>query len=92
MAKDQLRDAVCAYVVRVLKEERKKQGVSMEVIAERSGLSQSMISLVERDMRNPTLDTLLRIAETLNMDLGAIITKARKAAQTKGGGVNDRQK
>lgn len=64
----------------------------MEVIAERSGLSQSMISLVERDMRNPTLDTLLRIADTLKVDLGAIITKARKAAQTKGGGVNDRQK
>jgi transcriptional regulator with XRE-family HTH domain len=53
----------------------------MEAVAERSGLSQSMISLVERDMRNPTLDTLLRIAETLNLDLGAIITKARKTAQ-----------
>jgi transcriptional regulator with XRE-family HTH domain len=92
VAKDQLRDAVCAHVVRVLKEERKRQRVSMEVIAERSGLSQSMISLVERDMRNPTLDTLLRIADTLKVDLGAIITKARKAAQTKGGGVNDRQK
>lgn len=53
----------------------------MEVLAERSGLSQSMISLLERDLRNPTLDTLLRVAEILNLDLGAIITRAQKMAQ-----------
>ena len=56
----------------------------MEDLAAESGLSQSMISLLERDLRNPTLDTLLRLAETLNLDLGATIAKAQKNAQ-KGG-------
>ena len=48
----------------------------MERLAEGAGLSTSMISLVERDLRNPTLDTLLRVAEVLNVDLGGIIQKA----------------
>ncbi len=52
----------------------------MNVVAQRSGLSHSIISLVERDLRNPTLDTLLRIAEAIEIDLGEIITQARKPA------------
>ena len=52
----------------------------MNVVAQRSGLSHSIISLVERDLRNPTLDTLLRIAEAIEIDLGEIITRAGKVA------------
>jgi len=75
-----LRDAIAANVVRLLREEREKRGLSMNVVAQRSGLSHSIISLVERDLRNPTLDTLLRIAEAIEIDLGEIITQARKPA------------
>ncbi len=50
----------------------------MNVVAQRSGLSHSIISLIERDLRNPTLDTLLRIADAIEIDLGEIITRARK--------------
>jgi predicted transcriptional regulator len=70
------RDIISANVVRLLKEERERKGLSMSVVAQRSGLSHSIISLVERDMRNPTLDTLLRIAEAIEVDLGKIISKA----------------
>ena len=35
-----------------------------------------MISLVERDLRNPTLDTLLRMAQVLEVDLWRVIQKA----------------
>ena len=80
MAKDQFREAVCTNVVRVLREERERRGISMNEVAQRSGLSQSMISLVERDLRNPTLDTLLRITQALNADLRDVLTKATKIA------------
>jgi transcriptional regulator with XRE-family HTH domain len=40
-----------------------------------------MISLVERELRKPTFDTLLRIAEALDVDLGALIQRATKAAK-----------
>lgn len=52
----------------------------MTVVAERSGLSQATISLIERELRNPTLDTLLRITEVLGVELGEVILRASKDA------------
>ncbi len=78
MSKNSVREAIVANVIRFLREEREKRGLSMTVVAQRSGLSQSIISLIERDLRNPTLDTLLRIADAIEIDLGGIITRARK--------------
>ena len=76
MSKQSLREAVCAEVVRLLVEERKKQGISGNALASRAGLSQSLISTIENQPWNPTLDTLLRICEVLNVDLGEVIQKA----------------
>lgn len=75
-----LREATGANVVRLLREEREKRGLSMTVVAQRSGLSHSIVSLIERDLRNPTLDTLLRISGAIGVELGAIITQAHKIA------------
>jgi transcriptional regulator with XRE-family HTH domain len=50
----------------------------MNRLAEKSGLSQSMISLLERGMRSPTLDTLLRVAIALDVDLSELLKKASK--------------
>jgi transcriptional regulator with XRE-family HTH domain len=78
VSKNSVREAIVANVVRLLREEREKRGLSMTVVAQRSGLSQSIISLIERDLRNPTLDTLLRIADAIEIDLGDLLTRARK--------------
>ena len=75
-----MRGAIASHVARILREEREKRGLSMTVLAQRAGLSQAMISFVEREVRNPSLDTLLRIAEVFDLDLGELITRARKAA------------
>lgn len=80
VSKNSLPEAITANVVHLLREEREKRGLSMNVVAQRSGLSHSIVSLIERDLRNPTLDTLLRIAEVIDVDLGKIITRARKQA------------
>jgi transcriptional regulator with XRE-family HTH domain len=82
VAKDQLREAIIGRVVRRLREEREKRGLSMNVVAQRSGLSQSTVSLVEHEQRTPTLDTLLRISDVLEVDLGRIISEARKSVAT----------
>jgi len=63
-----------------LREERIRKKLSMNALAKGSGLHVSMISLVEREMRNPTLDALLRIAEALDVDLWKIIRDATKRA------------
>jgi transcriptional regulator with XRE-family HTH domain len=83
VAKNQLREAVAANVVRILRDERKRRGLSMNQVAERSGLSQGMISLVEHDLRNPTLDTLLRIADALELDLSNVLKRANHKARSK---------
>jgi transcriptional regulator with XRE-family HTH domain len=67
---------IVAAVARLLKSERMRQQISMTQIAEQSGLSQQMISYVERGMRSPTLDTLLRISAVLDVDLWNIIKDA----------------
>ena len=54
----------------------------MTVVAERAGLSQQMVSYVEREMRNPTLDTLLRIAGVLGCDLADVLKAATRRAST----------
>lgn len=46
----------------------------------RAGLSYQIISYVERRMRTPNLDTLLRIADALEIDPSDILRQARKRA------------
>jgi len=74
---------VCSQVARILREEREKRGLSMTVLAARAGLSRAMISFVEREIRNPSLETMLRMASVLELDLGKIISKAIKQAAKK---------
>ena len=61
---------------RLLKDERIRTQTSMVKLAERSGLSVAMISYVERGARNPTLHTLLRIANALDVDLPKLLKRA----------------
>jgi transcriptional regulator with XRE-family HTH domain len=52
----------------------------MNAVAERGGLSQQMVSYVEREMRNPSLDTMLRMAAALEIDLGNVLRRAQRSA------------
>jgi transcriptional regulator with XRE-family HTH domain len=52
----------------------------MTRLAEQAGLSQQMVSYVERGMRNPTLDVLFRMSEALEIRFDSILGKAYKVA------------
>jgi transcriptional regulator with XRE-family HTH domain len=73
---DKKRQAMCSSVAQLLKEERERHGLSMTVLAARAGLSQQMVSYVERGMRNPTLDTLIRVTTAMEVDLADLIKRA----------------
>ena len=77
------RRVVCSAVARILREERERQNLSMTVLSERAGLSQQSVSYVEREMRIPSLDTLLRITGVLGVDLADVIKRATKSARVK---------
>lgn len=72
-------DIIAPIVMRLLREKREALGLSMNVVAQRAGLSHTMISRVERELRKPTLDTLLRIAEAMKIELWPLIKKAEKS-------------
>jgi len=80
MVADKSRQVVCANVARILRQERERRGISMTGLGERAGLSQQMVSYVERDMRNPSLDTLLRMCDALGIELDSVIRRAKKTA------------
>jgi transcriptional regulator with XRE-family HTH domain len=67
---------VAAEVVRLLREVRIKKGLSMTRVGEIAGLSQQMVSYVERGMRIPTIDTLVRLTNALDLDLWKVIRTA----------------
>ena len=74
-------DAICSQVASILREERIKRELSLNVVAKRAGLSRQMVSYVEQEKRQPTLNTLLRITGVLDLDLDAVIRRAREAAR-----------
>lgn len=76
-------DAVGLVLIRLLREKREAAGLSMNVVAQRAGLSHTMISRVERGLRKPTLDTLLRISEAMKTSLWPLLRKAEADAQDK---------
>ena len=77
--------AVCAETIRLLKTERVKRKLSKYTVWKRSGVSQSMLSLVERGLRNPSLELTLRIADGIGVDLTILIKKAIVATSKKSG-------
>ena len=72
---------ICSEVFRLLREERERQGLSKYALANKTGLSQQAIGYVERGTISPALDTILRIARALNVDLGKIVRAAEQSAQ-----------
>ena len=76
MTKTERRQAICAELVRLLGEEREKSGLSRKKVAQLAGLSQSTVSRLENYHENPTLDSILRVADVLSINLGEVLAKA----------------
>ncbi|UNK20785.1 helix-turn-helix domain-containing protein [Paenibacillus sp. N3/727] len=57
----------------ILKSIRKKQKVSQEELAFRSNLDRTYISMLERGIHQPTLNSLLAIAAALGMKAAELV-------------------
>jgi DNA-binding XRE family transcriptional regulator len=71
---------IAAVEFHLLRDERKRERLSKYAVEQRSGISQQMVGYVERGMRRPSLETALRMAEGLGVDLAKIIKEARRLA------------
>ncbi len=75
--------ALCAEIIRLLREERKQRKLSNYAVSQKSGVSESMLSLVDRGLRNPSMELMLRIADGIGANLPALITKAKATVSRK---------
>ena len=56
-------------VARILRNERKKQGITQKVLSKKAGISQQTISHVESGMGDVSLGTLKKISMVLNLEI-----------------------
>lgn len=65
----------------VVKRHREKRVLSRAALAEKSGLHQTYVDLLERGERSPNLDTAKAIADALNVPLGKLIAEAERSTK-----------
>ncbi len=75
-----LEDEINLRTGRTVKERREGAGLSLRALAERSGISSSMISDVERGAKSPTVITIVRLAAALGVSAGALVGEGTGSA------------
>jgi len=74
------RDSLSLEFARVLRKERLARGMSQESLAHRAGLHPTYVGLVERGLRNPTIQAGHRLARALRVPLSDMLREAEKRA------------
>lgn len=62
----------------VIAEFRKKKGVSQEVLSGLADIGRTHLSAIERGERKPTLETLFRISNALDVKMSDIVLEIEK--------------
>jgi transcriptional regulator with XRE-family HTH domain len=76
-------ESVRREIVRRLRAERLRKKLSNYAVSQNSGVSESMLSLVEHGLRNPTMELLLRIADGIGVNLADVVNDAQAAVPKK---------
>ncbi len=57
-----------------LREARRRRGLSLKELADRSGVTKGFLSQVERDLTSPSVGTLLRLCAALDLPVGELFS------------------
>jgi transcriptional regulator with XRE-family HTH domain len=57
---------------------RERKGLTLKEVAERAGVSESLVSQIERNRVSPAIDTLLSLADVLDLDLEYLFSDYRR--------------
>ena len=68
-----------------LRKARERAGITQEELSFRAGLSRPYISQLERDMKSPTVETLFRICDALNVRAADVVRRVDAARKRKPG-------
>lgn len=61
-----------------VREERLKQGLSQEALAEKAGVHRTYIGMIERAEKNVTLTNIEKIAKALGVDISSLFDSKTK--------------
>lgn len=64
---------VAGAIARNLRRHRAARGWSLDVLAQRSGVSRTMLVQIEQERTNPTVWTLVRVADALRVSVAELI-------------------
>ncbi len=64
-----------------VRKQRLKSGLTQEALAERAGLHPTYVSMVERGVRNATLEVAAKLAQGLGLSLLELISETTGAAK-----------
>ena len=65
----------------VIRRQRKKRGMSQEVLSGLAGIARSHLAMIETGTKNANVDTLWRIAAALDLPLSELIRQVELLAQ-----------
>jgi transcriptional regulator with XRE-family HTH domain len=66
---------------RILRDVRRRRGLTLRAVAGEAGVTESFLSQVERDIASPSIATLRRIAVALGTTIGTLLDSAGPHAQ-----------
>ena len=69
-------ETVSAAVSRTLKQARKQQGITLDELSRRSGVSKGMVVEIEKGSANPSIATLCKIAAALGLSVADFVNVA----------------
>lgn len=69
---------ILAYVMDRLREERERQGLTLQRLGLISGVSRIMIAKMEKGERSPSLIICVRVADALGLQLGDLLNSVPK--------------
>jgi transcriptional regulator with XRE-family HTH domain len=58
----------------ILRDARHQKNMTQEDLAEKSGIHRNHISFMERGLRSPSLETLFRVCQALDIEASKIVT------------------
>jgi transcriptional regulator with XRE-family HTH domain len=73
-------DGIAVGLGLAIREARSKLGISQEVLSDLANLDRTYVSGVERGTRNPTLDSMARLAAALGIQLSELVRRAEELA------------
>jgi len=81
VSQNNIRSAIIEELARLLTDRRILKGLSKNQLSQKAGLGLTTISYIERGIRSPSLESLLRIADVLEVELWKLIQEANSKAK-----------